>query len=81
MTQRTQGIVLVSNRLPISFEFEGKELHSSRSSGGLVTALEPLLKEHGGVWSEAPERGVILASSRSWRKNRETTRTAMSPSS
>ena len=50
MTQRTQGIVLVSNRLPISFEFEGKELHSSRSSGGLVTALEPLLKEHGGVW-------------------------------
>jgi trehalose 6-phosphate synthase/phosphatase len=50
MSRKPAGIVLVSNRLPISFEFEGKELHSSRSSGGLITALEPLLKEHGGVW-------------------------------
>ena len=50
MSRKSGGIVLVSNRLPISFEFEGKELKPSRSSGGLVTALEPLLKEHGGVW-------------------------------
>jgi trehalose 6-phosphate synthase/phosphatase len=50
MNRKPAGIVLVSNRLPMSFEFEGKELHSSRSSGGLITALEPLLKEHGGVW-------------------------------
>ena len=50
MTQHSHTLALVSNRLPISFESKDGEITASRSSGGLVTALEPLLKEHGGVW-------------------------------
>ncbi len=43
-------LVIVSNRLPLSFEKEGEELRVKASSGGLVTALQPLLQEHGGIW-------------------------------
>ncbi len=43
--------VIVSNRLPLSFEKrQDGSLHAKQSSGGLVTALEPLLREHGGIW-------------------------------
>lgn len=43
--------VIVSNRLPLSFEKRPDgSLHAKQSSGGLVTALEPLLREHGGIW-------------------------------
>jgi trehalose 6-phosphate synthase len=40
----------VSNRLPVSFVSEDGKLTAKVSSGGLVSALEPLLKEHGGLW-------------------------------
>ena len=43
-------LVLVSNRIPISFSTEDGELKGQPSSGGLVTSLEPLLKVHGGIW-------------------------------
>ena len=43
-------LVIISNRLPLSFEKHGDKLHVKASSGGLVTALEPLLQEHGGIW-------------------------------
>jgi trehalose 6-phosphate synthase len=43
-------LVLVSNRLPISFRRENGKLQTVPSSGGLIGALEPILKEHGGVW-------------------------------
>jgi len=43
-------LVLVSNRLPISFKRENGKLQTVPSSGGLIGALEPILKEHGGVW-------------------------------
>ncbi len=43
-------LVLVSNRIPISFSTEDGELKGQPSSGGLVSALEPLLKVHGGIW-------------------------------
>ena len=43
-------LVIISNRLPLSFEKDGDSLKVKASSGGLVTALEPLLQEHGGVW-------------------------------
>ncbi len=43
--------VIVSNRLPLSFEKASDgNLRAKQSSGGLVTALEPLLREHGGIW-------------------------------
>jgi trehalose 6-phosphate synthase/phosphatase len=52
MAQRkpTRELVIVSNRLPLSFEKTDGELNVRPSSGGLVTALEPLLREQGGVW-------------------------------
>lgn len=43
-------LVIISNRLPLSFEKGPNGLRAKQSSGGLVTALEPLLREHGGIW-------------------------------
>jgi trehalose 6-phosphate synthase/phosphatase len=43
-------LVLVSNRIPITFISENGKLKGQPSSGGLVSALEPLLKDHGGIW-------------------------------
>jgi trehalose 6-phosphate synthase/phosphatase len=45
-----QELVLVSNRIPITFSTEKGKLKGVPSSGGLVTALEPVLKKHGGIW-------------------------------
>jgi trehalose 6-phosphate synthase/phosphatase len=44
------NLVLVSNRIPITFTTEDGKLKGQPSSGGLVSALEPLLKDHGGIW-------------------------------
>src|SRR6201994_2608580 len=44
------SLVLVSNRIPITIHSEDGKLTGQPSSGGLVSALEPLLKEHGGLW-------------------------------
>ncbi len=44
-------LVVVSNRLPIRFVREnGDEWRPVPASGGLVTALNPVLKERGGKW-------------------------------
>ncbi|MGC8549368.1 MAG: alpha,alpha-trehalose-phosphate synthase (UDP-forming) [Acidobacteriaceae bacterium] len=43
-------VVIVSNRLPLSMTVEFGTLKVKRSSGGLVTALQPILKDQGGVW-------------------------------
>ncbi len=46
-----RDLVIISNRLPLSFEkAPDGTLRAKKSSGGLVTALEPLLREHGGIW-------------------------------
>jgi trehalose 6-phosphate synthase/phosphatase len=45
-----KDLVVISNRLPLSFETAGDVLRVRQSSGGLVTALEPLLQKHGGIW-------------------------------
>lgn len=65
MKQDFARLIVVSNRLPVSFEQEGDELKAKPSSGGLVAALEPLLQQHGGVWvgnagSEDPEQTKVL---------------------
>ncbi len=63
---RPQKLVLVSNRIPITFTTEGGKLKGVPSSGGLVSALEPLLKDHGGIWvgsggtEDTPEIRKIL---------------------
>ncbi|MCG8531874.1 MAG: trehalose-6-phosphate synthase [Desulfovibrionales bacterium] len=52
------GILVVSNRLPVSLECSGGTCHSSPVSGGLVTALAPVLQKNKGTWvgwSGAPD--------------------------
>src|SRR5947209_12705224 len=43
-------IVVVSNRLPLTLSNEGGTWKATPSSGGLATAMEPILKKSGGVW-------------------------------
>ena len=43
-------MVLVSNRLPLVLEKGEMGWSSHPGSGGLVTALVPILKRWGGVW-------------------------------
>ena len=55
-------LVVVSNRLPVVLTQEGRgDWTLERGSGGLVTALEPVLLERGGLWIGWPgiERGRI----------------------
>lgn len=42
--------MIVSNRLPIVISNEEGKLTASMGSGGLVTALAPVLKNRGGIW-------------------------------
>src|SRR4051812_40556000 len=45
-TPAGRHLVLVSNRIPISFTDHDGHLSAAPASGGLVTALEPILREH-----------------------------------
>jgi trehalose 6-phosphate synthase/phosphatase len=46
----SRRLIIVSNRLPVVVEREGEEWKLKPGSGGLVTALGPVLKEQGGLW-------------------------------
>lgn len=47
----TADLVVVANRLPVDVvDDEDGSRHWRRSPGGLVTALEPTLRTHGGAW-------------------------------
>ena len=50
--RRTSGgrLVVVSNRLPIVVSGSGTEWTVEPGSGGLVTALAPVLRDRGGLW-------------------------------
>jgi len=54
MATRRRQLVVVSNRLPLSFKQYKGELKAVPSSGGLVSALVPILKDHGGTWIGSP---------------------------
>lgn len=43
-------LMIVSNRLPIVISEDNGKLISKPGSGGLVTALAPVLKNRGGIW-------------------------------
>jgi trehalose 6-phosphate synthase len=43
-------LVVVSNRLPIVIERDGDKWQIHPGSGGLVTALAPILRNRGGLW-------------------------------
>ncbi|KAB7627472.1 alpha,alpha-trehalose-phosphate synthase (UDP-forming) [Alkalilimnicola sp. S0819] len=67
MPASTQGrIIVVSNRLPVTLCQQGKRWHAEPSSGGLVNAMVPVLRRHGGLWVGWP--GQLGASARALRR-------------
>jgi trehalose 6-phosphate synthase/phosphatase len=64
-------LIIVSNRLPVMFERKDGELRTRPGSGGLVTALAPVLRDRGGIWigwsgstdSAHPEMDRVLTES------------------
>ncbi len=43
-------LIVVSNRLPVTLTHDGAAWMTKASSGGLATAMEPILRGTGGVW-------------------------------
>jgi trehalose 6-phosphate synthase/phosphatase len=43
-------LIVVSNRLPVSLVKEENGWKAKRSAGGLATAMDPILKQSGGIW-------------------------------
>jgi len=50
MIKEKGNIVIVSNRLPVRISRVGKNFNLVPGSGGLVTALAPVLRDRGGIW-------------------------------
>jgi trehalose 6-phosphate synthase len=50
MNKNTERLVIASNRLPFVFKKSGNNYKIEAGSGGLVTALAPVLKDRGGLW-------------------------------
>lgn len=59
---RKHEIIVVANRLPVQRIKHGRATRWHPSPGGLVTAVAPVLKEHGGAWVGWP--GVASTLSR-----------------
>lgn len=50
-TPRWVRVIVLANRAPLRHDrTNGGDVRISRSSGGLVTAIEPLVKDYGGIW-------------------------------
>ncbi len=49
-TSQHERLIIISNRLPISISKKDGSFHTSSGSGGLITALAPVLKNRGGLW-------------------------------
>jgi trehalose 6-phosphate synthase/phosphatase len=47
---RSERLVVVSNRLPLTLRRVGEGWRADRSTGGLVAAVAPILKRTGGLW-------------------------------
>ena len=43
-------LIVVSNRLPVSLVKDENGWKAKRSAGGLATAMDPILKQGGGIW-------------------------------
>ena len=67
-------LIVVSNRLPFTVRRVGETWRTERSSGGLASALDPVLKRTGGLWlgwpGEAPGSPDEIRDEqiRGWRK-------------
>ncbi len=52
--KKAQRLLIVSNRLPLRLVRKEGQWQLERGSGGLVTALAPVLRNRGGVWTGWP---------------------------
>ncbi len=50
MNRLEQQMIVVSNRLPLVVEQDEKGWQIKPASGGLVTALEPVMRQNNGLW-------------------------------
>jgi trehalose-6-phosphate synthase len=48
--QSRERLVVVSNRLPVTLHQTGTEWRAERSTGGLASAMNPILKQSDGIW-------------------------------
>ncbi|MCG8556230.1 MAG: trehalose-6-phosphate synthase [Proteobacteria bacterium] len=55
MTRSRGRLVVVANRGPYRMATQGSAVRLMRAAGGLVTALDPVLRDHGGVWVSGDE--------------------------
>jgi alpha,alpha-trehalose-phosphate synthase [UDP-forming] len=53
--RKKRRLVVVANRGPLRSEVSGGRRRWVRSAGGLVAALDPVLRQRGGVWVSAEE--------------------------
>jgi trehalose-6-phosphate synthase len=59
MSRQSEGkLVIVSNRLPVVMERVKNDWCVRPSSGGLVTALAPVLRDRGGTWIGWPGTSI-----------------------
>ena len=49
-TDSPHRLIVVSNRLPVVLKQEGDQWTFTPGSGGLVSALAPVLRNRGGIW-------------------------------
>ena len=64
----SQKLVLVCQSYSHHFATENGKLKGQPSSGGLVSAVKPLLKDHGGIWVGSGGTKTLRRSARSWRR-------------
>ena len=50
MSNRSRKLIIASNRLPFVLERDGDSWKLIPGSGGLVTAMAPVLRDRGGIW-------------------------------
>ncbi|MCP5111969.1 MAG: trehalose-6-phosphate synthase, partial [bacterium] len=55
-----ERLVVVSNRLPVTLQQNGDEWRVKASSGGLVTAMDPILRRTDGIWIGWPGESSAL---------------------
>ncbi|HYP00191.1 MAG TPA: bifunctional alpha,alpha-trehalose-phosphate synthase (UDP-forming)/trehalose-phosphatase, partial [Pyrinomonadaceae bacterium] len=48
--EQAERLVVVSNRLPFTLKRVGEAWRTDRSTGGLATAMGPILRRTGGIW-------------------------------
>lgn len=48
--KKLERLVIVSNREPYTVKYKDQEIHLEKTPGGLVSALDPILRKRNGLW-------------------------------